>query len=272
MKHTITTIMLGLCCALSYAQEKDTVNADTTKRERKVTVEVTIGGSDNTGSANEKSEKDKKKDESGKFTAGLTFARVDIGISKYLDKGSFTLSPANEFLEFENFKTHNVGFEFFQLGYRFSNNFKIYMGAGADWNHIRLKKNITFKADQPTLTWFEDTVDFKKNRFSATYLRIPLSFQLRSNSDKKGNQFFFVAGPEIGFLINGKQKQKSEGRGKVKVRDDFNLNPFRYGAFARLGYDNWGVYAKYYLNDVFADKQGPTTDFKNISIGLTFGF
>jgi hypothetical protein len=264
--------MLGLCCALSYAQEKDTSAADTTKKERKVTVEVTIGGSDNTDSDNDKKDKDRKKDESGKFTAGLTFARIDIGLSKYLDKGSFTLSPANEFLEHESFKTHNVGFEFFQLGYRFSNNFKIYMGAGADWNHIRLKNDITFTPEQSKLTWIKDTVEFNKNRFSSTYLRVPLSFQLRSNSDRKGNQFFFVAGPEVGFLINGKQKQKSEERGKVKVRDDFNFNPFRYGAFVRLGYDNWGVYAKYYLNDVFADNQGPTTDFKNISFGLTFGF
>ncbi|WP_423149104.1 outer membrane beta-barrel protein [Rubrolithibacter danxiaensis] len=262
MKRILCTLVLGACITLCYAQEQDSTAADTLKKEKKVSIEVTVGSKD----------KDQdKKSSSGKFTAGLTFARIDLGLSRYLDKGSFTLSPQNNFLEFENIKTHNVGFEFFQFGYRFTQNFKTYLGIGVDWNHIRLKRNITFQPDQPVLTYTEEQTDFKKNRFSSTYLRVPLSFELRTNSDNKGNHFYLVVGPEVGFLINGKQKQISAERGKVKVRDDFNFNPFRYGAFARVGYKDFGIYAKYYANDVFAENQGPA-DFKNVSLGVTFGF
>ena len=218
---------------------------------------------------------DKNDEKDSKPASKITFqfiaARFDLGLSTYTDKGSYTLSPANSFLERETWKSSNFGFEFFQMGYRFSNHFKIYTGAGLDWNHMRLKQNITIQQDKSTLTYVTDAVDYKKNRFSSQYLRIPLSFQFRTNDDKKGDKLNFVIGPEIGFLLNGKVKQVSSENGKDKFKDDYNLNPFRYGAFARLGYGGMGVYVKYYGNDVFADGQGPK-DFKNLSFGLMFGF
>ncbi|MGV3510153.1 MAG: outer membrane beta-barrel protein [Sphingobacteriaceae bacterium] len=208
---------------------------------------------------------------SSKFSIQLTLSRLDLGLAKFTDNGSFTLSADNQFLESETWKSNNVGFEFFQMGYRFNHNFKIYVGAGLDWTNMRLKKNITILPDQPELDTVQENIDFKKNRFSSTYLRVPLSFQIRTNDDQKGNKIYFVFGPEMGFLINGKVKQVSNEKGKEKVKDDFNLNPFRYGAFARLGYDNFGVYIKYYNNDVFADDQGPE-DLKNLNFGVMVGF
>lgn len=237
---------------------------DTLKKERSITIRI---GETEPGD----STKEKSKASNSKFTFQFIAARIDLGLSTYTDKGSYTLSPANAYLERETWKSSNFGFEFFQMGYRFNNYFKIYMGAGLDWNHMRLKQNITFQKEKPTLTYTTETVDFKKNRFSSQYLRIPLSFQLRTNDDKKGDKLNFVFGPEIGFLLNGKVKQVSDDNGKDKFKDDYNLNPFRYGAFARLGYGGTGVYVKYYGNDVFADGQGPK-DFKNLSFGVMFGF
>jgi len=262
MKNILTVFILGISFSFASAQEKDTTAADTASKDKSVTFEVKVG--------QDKDASDKKRC-SSKFSVGFTIARIDLGLSRYLDNGSFTLSPENNFLDFEGWKTHNIGFEFFQLGYRFNNNFKIYLGAGLDWNHIRLEKNVSFQKDQPFLTPTEEDIDFKKNRLSSQYLRIPLSFQLRTNEDNNGKKFYFVAGPEVGFLLAGKQKQVSDERGKVKTKDDFNFDPFRYGGFVRMGYANIGLYTKYYLNDVFAKNQGPN-DFRNISFGLTFGF
>ena len=206
-----------------------------------------------------------------KFSIQLTLSRLDLGLAKYTDNGSFTLSPGNQFLETVAWKSNNIAFEFFQMGYRFNHNFKVYVGTGIDWTHMRLKKNITIRPDQPMLDTIQENIGFKKNRFSSTYLRVPLSFQIRTNDDVKGNKIYLVFGPEVGFLINGKVKQISEERGKQKVKDDFNLNPFRYGGFVRFGYDNFGIYVKYYNNDVFADNQGPK-GLKNMNFGIMFGF
>ena len=74
---------------------------------------------------------------------GLTLSRFDLGFSKLVDNGSFTLSDANNFLEYNGWKTSTVGFDLLQFGYRFNSSFKIYLSAGFDWTLIRLKKNIT---------------------------------------------------------------------------------------------------------------------------------
>lgn len=269
MKRILVFTLLSALAIEGFAQnKKDTVllvTRDTSEKDQKsVTIKLKDQNKDEDNSEDENQTK-------GKFSSQFIAARFDIGLSTYTDNGSFTLLPANSYLERETWKSSNFGFEFFQIGYRFSSYFKIYAGAGLDWNHMRLKNNITIQQDKPTLSYTTDAVDYKKNRFSSQYLRIPLSVQLRTKQDKNGDKLNFVFGPEIGFLLNGKVKQVSSENGKDKFKDDFNLNPFRYGAFARLGYGGTGVYVKYYANDVFADGQGPA-DFKNLSFGLMFGF
>jgi hypothetical protein len=260
MKHLLIGLLVGSCILSAKAQDAKT---DSAKRVKSVSVTVKAIARDTVALDTIKP--------SSKFSIQLTLARLDLGLAKFTDKGSFTLSPANQYLETTTWKTNNVGFEFFQMGYRFNHNFKVYLGGGIDWTHMRLKNNITIKSDSPVLDTIRENISFKKNRFSSTYLRVPLSIQLRTNDDQKGNKIYFVFGPELGFLINGKVKQVSNERGKEKTKDDFNLNPFRYGAFARLGYDNFGVYVKYYTSNVFADNQGPD-DFRNINFGIMLGF
>jgi opacity protein-like surface antigen len=269
MKRLVVCALLSTFILGALAQEKkDTVlviTRDTTKKDQK-NVTIRFGDSEYKEFSSNKETKPIIK-----FSVQFIAARFDLGLSSYTDKGSFTLNPANSFLERETWKSSNFGFDFFQMGFRFNSYFKIYTGAGLDWNHMRLKQNITMQKEKPSLNYVIETVDYKKNRFSSQYLRIPLSFQIRSKTDKKGDKLNFVFGTEIGFLLNGKVKQVSKENGKDKFKDDYNLNPFRYGAFARLGYGGKGIYVKYYGNDVFADGQGPA-DFKNLSFGLMFGF
>jgi hypothetical protein len=217
------------------------------------------------GSANTTVAKPKKS-----VSIGFDFTRFDLGFSRYLDQGSFTLSPANANLDFLPSKTSNVGFDFFQFKYKASDKFRFYIGAGLDWNHIRLNNNVTFQKNQATLTTTQEAINFTKNRFSSRYLRIPIGFDF-TKTIQNDNKLHLVLGPELGFLLNGKVKQESKERGKEKFKDDYNFNPFRYGGFVRVGYKGWGIYTKYYFNDVFAKGQGPA-DLKNMSFGLSMGF
>jgi len=217
------------------------------------------------GSANGTVAKPKKA-----VSIGFDFTRFDLGFSRYLDQGSFTLSPANVNLDFLPSKTSNIGFDFFQFKYKASDKFRFYIGAGLDWNHIRLNNNVTFQKNQATLTATQEAISFTKNRFSSRYLRIPIGFDF-TKKIQNDNKLHLVLGPEFGFLLNGKVKQESKERGKEKFKDDYNFNPFRYGGFVRVGYKGWGIYTKYYFNDVFAKGQGPA-DFKNMSFGLSMGF
>lgn len=222
---------------------------------------------------NEKSSGDtiRTKSKAPGVSYGLTLSRFDLGFSKLVDNGSFTLSDQNSFLDYHGWKTSTVGFDILQFGYRFNSSFKIYLSGGFDWTHIRLTRDITIRKNAPTLQYDESDIEFEKNRFSSTYIRIPLSFEWRSKDDNRGKKFRIIAGPDFGFLVNGKVKQKSSENGKQKFNDNYHFTKFRYGGFARLGYGSTGIFAKYYLNDMF--ENSPAQEgLQNMSFGVSFGF
>ncbi len=205
------------------------------------------------------------------FNFGLTFSRFEIGYSRLLDNGSFTLSSKNQFLDYKGNVTSYVGFDVLQTSYRFNPYFKIYLAGGFDWTLIRLQQNITIQENTPTLSYTTDNVNYSKNRFSSSYLHIPLGFYFRTRDDKRGHKFHFTAGPEIGFLLDGKVKQVSDDFGKKKFYDNYHFNKFRYGAFARAGYYGLALFVKYYGNNVF-ENSPDQNGLKSINFGLTSGF
>ena len=205
----------------------------------------------------------------GRFGYGLTFTRLDIGFSRLIDNGSFKLSPKNDFLDYRGIKTSTVSFDLMYFGYRFNPNFRIYAAAGFDWTMIRLERNITIQQNTPDLTYLEEPVNFSKNRFSSSYVHIPLNFEFRTKENQNGKRFYFVVGPEVSFLLNGKVKQISEERGKQKFRNDYYFQKVRLGGTVRVGYGWIGLFTKYYFNDMFDTEA--QKGLKNIAFGITFG-
>jgi hypothetical protein len=269
MKQLIFTTIISLTAIGAFAQNSDSVkkSTDTPKNFRFKMGHDGGGDDDNTWNSN----RHHHRASSQGFNAGLTFSRFDLGLATLVDNGSFTLSKNNEFLSYRSWKTSNVGFDVIQFGYRFTNNFKIYLSGGFDWTLIRLRKDITILPDQPTLIPRPDSIHYSKNRFSSSYLRIPLSFDIRSNADSRGKRVHFVFGPEAGLLLDGMVKQISAEHGKQKFSDNYHFAKVRYGGFARLGYDGWGFFAKYYVNDMF-ENSPQQAGLKNFSFGLMFGF
>ncbi|HVS92669.1 MAG TPA: hypothetical protein VHE59_11580 [Mucilaginibacter sp.] len=203
--------------------------------------------------------------------AGITFSRFDLGLATLVDNGSFTLRPQNQFLNYRSWKSSNVGFDVFQMGVKLNKYFKIYLSGGFDWTLMRLEQNITILPGQPTLTYRQDSIHYSKNRFSSSYLRIPLSFDFHTAENDHGNRFNFVFGPEAGLLLDGMVKQISAENGKQKFDAGYHFAKMRYGGFFRMGYGGWGIFAKYYWNDMFENSPAQA-GLRNFSFGLTFGF
>ncbi len=218
---------------------------------------------------NSKRDTTKKRPFKAGFMGGITFTRLDIGFSRLIDNGSFSLSPQNDFLDYKGSKTSTVSFDVIQFGYRFNPHFKIYVAGGFDWTLIRLKKDITIQGNQSGFTFINEPIIFSKNRFSNSYVHLPLNFELRTKENHNGKRFYFVAGPEVSFLLNGKVKQISDERGKEKIKDDYHFQPFRYGGTVRLGYGGVGLFTKYYFNDMFDTPA--QAGLKNMSFGISFG-
>ena len=271
MKRLLITAVFCVLLSTAFSQNQTdsaSIRTDTTKTKKK-TFKLIYGSSVKTqiGYDTTKAKVVKKVN---RFNFGLTFSRFDLGFARLIDNGSFTLSPKNQFLDYKGGKTAYVGFDVLQMGYRFNPYFKIYLSGGFDWTLIRLEKNITIQENTPALAYTTDNVDYSKNRFSASYLRIPLAFDFRTKDNKKGNKFHFTVGPEVGFLLNGKVKQVSDEFGKKKFYDNYHFNQFRYGAYARAGYKSIGLFVKYYQNGMF-ENSPDQNGLKNMNFGLTFG-
>lgn len=291
MNYILSTCLIALgICGTAYGRawemesksvgitKQDTTIMDTIKEtsERKRKVKFNFGnGVDNTIQIEKNEDADggnkstvHVRGQKPKVILGITFARFDLGLTTLLDNGSFTLSPENDFLKNRTWKTINVGFDVFQFGYRFNEKFRLFMSAGFDWTHIRLKNDIIFDRNTTPLSWQQSDIHYDKNRFSSSYLRIPITFEHRVGPDR---DLRIAYGPIGGFLLNGSQKFKSDEEGKRKVNDDFNYAKFRYGAFARVGYQWVGLYAKYYFNDMF-ENSPQQEGLRNFSFGLMFFF
>ncbi|CAN5118509.1 hypothetical protein BH09BAC6_BH09BAC6_17760 [soil metagenome] len=267
MKRLFFTTLMCVAATVMFAQSPNSDSSKTTTDSVKANKGTSIRFGDN----DEDSDTTYHAHKAPGFSLGLTFSRFDLGLATLVDNGSFTLSPQNQFLSYRSWKTSNVGFDVLQFGYRFNSSFKIYLSGGFDWTLIRLRQDITILPNQPVLTYRQDNIDYSKNRFSSSYLRIPLSFDFRSKDDSRGNRFHFVFGPDAGFLLNGRVKQISKENGKQKFNDDYHFTRFRYGGFVRVGYSGWGLFAKYYFNDMFENSPAQK-GLKNFSFGLTFGF
>jgi Outer membrane protein beta-barrel domain len=268
MKNILFIAIIVMMASNSYAQNdiKDTVkkSADTTKNNDN-------SSEGDYGQVHWRKKRHVKSTAYPKPYFGVTFSRADLGFATLIDNGSFTLSKQNQFLSYQQSKTSNVGFDVLQMGVKFSRTFKIYLSGGFDWTLFRLRDNITILPNQPALTYRQDNIDYSKNRFSSSYLRIPLSFDFRSNESRRGNRFHFVIGPEVGFLLDGMVKQISNENGKQKFSNNYNFTTFRYGGVARIGYGDFGIFAKYYANDMF-ENSPQQQGLKNFSFGLMLGF
>lgn len=266
MKRLVLTALLGAAAMGVFAQADTTkaITDTTVTKKGKYKVSFNLHGKRDTTT--------KKASKAPGFSMGITFARFDLGLATLIDNGSFTLSPKNDFLRYRSWKTSNVGFDILQAGYRFNSAFKIYLSAGFDWTHIRLRNDITIQRDPDMsgLKYTTDPIDYSKNRFSSSYLRLPLSFEFRTHDDNSGKRWHFVAGPDIGILLNGRVKQISEEFGKQKFNYTYHYTKLRYGGFARVGYGSMGIFAKYYMNDMF--DTAAQAGLKNFSFGVMVGF
>lgn len=254
----LSILMFNNTNAQTYSSTVTTVtNGDSSVVKKKTEIDLSLGA------------KDKEDDKYPRAFGGLTFSRLDWGFSRIMDDGSFSLSDDNQFLKYK--KASNFGFDVAQFGVRASDNFKTYISAGFEWNYLRLEKDILLNENTSPISYADSDVDYKKNVFTTTYLRLPLTFEWRSDKNHKGERIKVAFGAMTGVLLKGTQRLKSKENGKQKFKDNYSLASFQYGPFIRLGYDDFGIFAKYYMNDFF-EKSPAQKDLNNLAFGITLGF
>ncbi|HLU88836.1 MAG TPA: porin family protein [Cyclobacteriaceae bacterium] len=110
-------------------------------------------------------------------------------------------------------------------------------------------------------TIYGDDVEINVNTTAINYVDIPLEFRYHLNKNDHSKGFRFALGGKVGFLMNSHTKVEiTEPDGltkKIKTRQDFGLNPIRYGVYTRVGLSGFNLWAYYGLNKVFKEGKGP---------------
>jgi hypothetical protein len=199
---------------------------------------------------------------------------IEIGVNGLMDyKNNINLPAGSNFLELDYAKSLQFGLNLFEKDFHIYKNYvNIVTGLGFDFNHYAFQNNITLNGDTTYLSAITDsTIDYKKNKLNVTYIKIPL--MLEFNTSKNPNKNLHIAvGAEFAYRIHAVTKQKYEANDKhikIKQRDDFNLEPFRYSAVARIGYNNVTIFANYGLNRLFKKDKGPQVYPFTIGVTLT---
>ena len=114
---------------------------------------------------------------------------------------------------------------------------------------------------------------YRCNRFSASYIDLPVEIRFRAKSNRKGQYFRFYFGGLVGYRINSFSQFR---------HDDYNVKHYRmndlarwqYGVFVRTGWWLFNAYVYYGLNPVFGNlPEGEGLEgldqLQNLSVGLS---
>lgn len=102
--------------------------------------------------------------------------------------------------------------------------------------------------------------EFKKSQINPIYFDIPLEIRWRSHKEDPKSSIKITVGGKFGLLFDSKTKIKYEEDGEKKTdkhKQDFELNPFRYGTYIKLGVGGFSTYYYYSISEIFEKEKGP---------------
>ncbi len=151
--------------------------------------------------------------------------------------------------------------------------FLLTTGLGLEINRYSFNKDVDlfYDADGKIDVIKNPVVKYKRNSLTATYVTVPFLMEFNTSKiEKKG--VYLGIGVIAGYKFFSRTKQKYEEEGqKIKIikRDDFNLNPLKVSATARLGIKRFMLFANMGLLPLYKKGEGPD-DLMPVSFGIQF--
>jgi hypothetical protein len=244
------------------------------KKLEKDIEELLSGTKENRNDSDSKWERDKdderlglnysKKSKDGFSQTELRLGMLDLGVSSYLFDGNLDLPRDLNDLELLYGGSWNINWHIIRNRIYFVRRAaSIEYGLTFSWMHYKFANNFLIDRDATNFEITPLVGEYRKNKLRTTFIEIPLMLTLSSNKSK----IFVSGGGYAGLLLGSQQRLKTENGSKTKVKDDFNLNKFRYGLEGRLGLGPINIYAQYSLVPLFKQDQGP--ELYPLNVGLT---
>ncbi|ASB49252.1 WG repeat-containing protein [Alkalitalea saponilacus] len=204
-------------------------------------------------------------------------AGINLGINGYFNNNFKEQMPDGyEFMELNHSRSIEFSIYPFQKSTPlFSSNIGLVSALGLEYNNYRFSFKSLSEVPEHSIDWFpvlSETASIRKSKLTTLFLNVPLVMEFQV-PDGTNNNLYLGAGVVGGMRLRSHTRTDSRDDGrkrKQKVRDDFDLKPFRYSYIVRAGYDNFGIYATYSPMSMFKENRGPELYPYTVGFSLNF--
>lgn len=165
-------------------------------------------------------------------------------------------------------RSRSIGFHYLYSLPIGESKFSFHPGIGISAHNYTFADEVTLSiADSTAVVELDNALypGVDKTKLSVHYVNIPLEFRFFAKDDYRG--FTAALGGIFGRRIISYTKIKFDGDQHDKFRRDFNINPWRYGAYARVGFRGIMLTGKYMFSEVFQEGEGPVVN--PLTAGIT---
>lgn len=168
---------------------------------------------------------------------------IDLGFSNFTDRTNYASAGAQQFapgatkdwFNLKNGKSVNFSLWFFMQRLNMVKHVvNLKYGLGIESNNFRYEENIRFQKN-PTVVYKDPLISYRKNKLATDYITVPLMLNFNFTPHKENYKSFgFSVGASAGYLYSSRQKVISSETGKLKVKNDFDLRPYKINYIAEL--------------------------------------
>jgi hypothetical protein len=198
---------------------------------------------------------------------------IDFGLNALANQKSTATSPAVD-LRTEGSRYFNIGFAYAQrIGGKRS---PVYLSAGPEFafNNYMLNDNNKWVNDNGVTRVVRETDpsrQYEKTKLATSSINLPVMLNLKLHDQQCHETLALGVGGFVGYRLKSWTKLKYTYEGttyKDKDYGSYNLEDFQYGLQGTLGYRGFELFAKYNMNQLFKENQGPDTQVVSFGVRI----
>lgn len=201
------------------------------------------------------------------------YAGFEMGMSQLISPDmTFNLPQGYNFLNCNMGKSWFFGLNLFEGDLNLiSNKLALTSGLGLEWQNFNFNSNRVLTPNVNIINADSGMLALTTNKLYNFNFNVPLLLKFAPRTKKERNNFHLALGVIGTYKAYSHIRTESSALGydvETKINDDFNINPFRVSATARIGYGWFRAFANYSLTPYFKIN-GSNPDIRVFSAGIT---
>ena len=195
---------------------------------------------------------------------------VEFGLNGLANTGGYTLEDGINPFDLDVIKSSNLTyFPYMQRISIIRRYFNLIHGLGIEYHEYNFQNSVTLEPRMPQASFINNPdLIYKKNKLKVMYLSIPVMLNIETNPERYGRSFRISGGLQGGLRIRSWTKQKSNDLGKVKAKDDFNLNRFKVALRGEVGVGAFNLFGTVNMTELFDPEQNGGYKVYPFTIGI----